>query len=195
MDRDRKLAGVLLVAAMAIGVGACSDDEDAKEPTEKAVEEAEATQEVEVDPDGNVRVTDSEGNVNEFKTSTELPDEWPEALALPESITIVSSNTTKEDDVTALFVTATTETPVADAIAELKAQLEAAGFEILAETVTETEGGGSSGNLGAQGPEASVSISIAKDVEGPASVLYSVTLEPQAEEPAADDEPAADEGE
>jgi hypothetical protein len=187
MDRDRKLAGVLLVAAMALGVGACSNDKTEDDPTDEAVEQAEATQEVEVDPDGNVRVTDADGNVNEFKTSTDLPDEWPEALALPESITIVSSNTTKEGDVTALFVTATTEAPVADAIAQLKAQLEGAGFEILAETVTATEGGGSSGNLGATGPGATVSISIAKDVEGPASVLYSVTLEPtDADEPAAE---------
>jgi hypothetical protein len=175
MDIERKLVGVLIAGTLLLGAGACSDDgEDAATTTTAA--EPERTQEVEVDPDGNVRVTDEDGNVNEFQTSTDLPEEWPEALTPPESIDIVSSNTTKEGGTTTLFVTATTEAPVADVVAELKAQLEGAGYEIVAETVTETEGGGSSGNLGAQGPEASVSISLAKDVEGLASVLYTVTL-------------------
>lgn len=203
MDLDRKLLGALLAGSLLLGATACSDDgDDAKkeDSADKAADEAEVTQEVTVDADGNVRVTDSEGNVDEFQTSTDVPEGWPEGLEPPESVTIVSSNTTKEGKVTSLFITATSDTPIPDLVAEIKGQLEAAGFLVLAENVNETESGGTSANLSAQRDEVGFSLSMASEAEGPASVLYSVTIDetPKDDEPEGEsegeDETEADSG-
>lgn len=194
MKHDRKLLGALLAGSLLLGATACSDgDEEGKKEggsADKAADEAEVTQEVTVDEDGNVRVTDSEGNVDEFQTSTDVPEGWPEGLEPPESVTIVSSNTTKEGNVTSLFITATSNTPIPDLVAEIKGQLEDAGFDVLAENVTETESGGTSANLSAQSDEAGFSLSLASEAEGPASVLYSVTID----ETPKDDEPEGESG-
>jgi hypothetical protein len=207
MDLDRKLLGALLAGSLLLGAAACSDgDDDAKkdDSADEAVEEAEVTQEVTVDEDGNVTVTDSEGNVDEFQTSTEVPEGWPEGLEPPESVTIVSSNTTEEGKVTSLFITATSETPIPELVEQIKAQLTAAGFLVLAENVNETESGGTSANLSAQQGQTGFSLSMASEAEGPASVLYSITIdetpqdeddEPETEgESDAESEPEADTG-
>jgi hypothetical protein len=191
MDLDRKLLGALLAGSLLLGAAACSDgDDDAKkDPADAAVDEAEVTQEVTVDADGNVTVTDSEGNVDEFQTSTEVPDGWPEGLEPPESVTIISSNTTEEGKVTSLFITATSDTPIPELVEQIRGQLTAAGFLVLAETVNETESGGTSANLSAQQGQTGFSLSMASEAEGPASVLYSVTID---ETPQDEDEPEAE---
>lgn len=174
MTVHRKLAGASLATALLLlGVG-CSGSDVAENLTEKAIEESTGNQDVDIDADGNVKVTDEDGNTTEFGTSAELPEEWPADLAPPESVTILASNTTTTDGKQEMFVTAESSDSVADLYEGLKAQLTEAGYEITSDTVSDTGDGGSYASLTADGDEYTASVSLASDGSGATSVLFNL---------------------
>ena len=171
---QHKLAGASLAALLVVAGVGCSGSDAAEKLTEKAIEEASGSQDVDIDADGNVKVTDEDGNTTEFGTSAELPEEWPSDLAPPDSVNILASNTTTTDGKQELYVTAESSDSVADLYDGLKAQLTEAGYEITSDTVSDTGDGGSYASLSAEGAEFTASVSLASDGSGTTSVLFNL---------------------
>lgn len=174
MTVHRKLAGVSLAASLVLfGVG-CGGSDAAEKLTEKAIEEGTGAQDVDIDADGNVKVTDEDGNTTEFGTSAELPEEWPSDLTPPDSVNILASNTTTTDGKQEMFLTAESSDSVADLYEGMKAQLTDAGYEITSDTVSDTGDGGSYASVTAENDEFTANVSLASDGSGTTSVLFNL---------------------
>ncbi len=129
-----------------------------------------------VDADGNVAVTDEDGN--SFDASADgtgaLPDEWPADLAPPEGAGIVSSTVTDAN----LSVTAGLDGDVGEVYEGIKTQLEAAGYTIDYDTVSDS-GAGQVGSVAASGPEWDANVNVSTNNGdtslGSVLVVYSLT--------------------
>ena len=182
MIRYRKLAALSVASSLVlVGTAACSGDDVADNIAEKAIEQSGGG-DIEIDSeDGKVTYTDEEGNESEIDVSgagsAELPDGFPEDLAPPDSVRIISSSTNTVNGVQSMFVLAEADGTVDELFEGIKSQLGDAGYEIVSETNSSTSDGGYSGIV-AEG-DYDVNVSISGDGET-TSISFSVS-EPAAE--------------
>lgn len=171
MRSTSKLAVAALVALLVVTLAACggsgSDSSGATTTTKP-----KAKVEVNTDDADNPTVEYTDGDTTtEFGAS--LPDEWPDELAPPDTITIVSSSTSEVDGKTQLFVSGESTQPFADVYAGLRKQLADAGYEITSDLATDE---GDFAGLEAVDAKVKASITVAGDPDtDKVSVLFTVT--------------------
>lgn len=159
--------------ALALVVGGAGCGAVAEKATEKAVEKASGCEEIDasgdqvgaecdgvsanLDSEGNVAVTDEEGNSLDASAdgTAALPEGWPEDLAPPEEARITSATVSDGD----LGVTAALDGDVDEVFAGVKGRLEQAGYTIESDTVTDA-GEGTVGSVTASGPDFDATISV-----------------------------------
>ena len=181
MIRYRKLAALSVASSLVFVGAACSGSDVADNLAEKAIEESGGG-DIEIDSeDGKVTYTDEEGNESEIDVSGEgsaaLPDGFPEDLAPPDSVRIISSSTNTVNGVQSMFVLAEGDGSIDDYFEGIKNQLTDAGYEIVSETNSSTSDGGYSGIVAEGDYDVNVSLSGDGDVT---SISFSVA------EPASD---------
>jgi hypothetical protein len=184
MSAHRKFAAATLAAGLVLGAAACGggDDDAADRVAEEIVENAGGG-DVEIDSDDNtVKFTDEDGNVSEFDASgegAELPDGWPEALAPPSSVTIISSSTNTIDGAKNLYVLGEAEGTVDDFLAAIKSQIEGAGYEIVNDSSVSGSDGAYAG-ISAEGDEFTLTASITDGTEEGTVAITMSLAEPAA---------------
>lgn len=126
------VAGGALLAG-AVGCGAIAEKASEK-VTEKAVESATGCKDIDVKGDGEVSADCGDGNVK-FDSSgdADLPEGWPSDLDVPSGIRILAT----ASDESAIGLTGTIEAEPDDVVAEIKGQLEAAGFTLDEDAITD----------------------------------------------------------
>lgn len=152
----RALQRVAITAAAALAIGACSTEDVAERVAEEAIEqqvEGEGGGDVDIDlGDGGVRIEGEDGAVEmsfgedgvsvistpegEFRTGTELPDDFPSGVPLPDGMTIISAASMASPDGTTYVVNGSVDRGVSEANDGYADALAAAGFEQLAMTET-----------------------------------------------------------
>jgi len=128
--RARKLVIVPMLAVTLFG-SACGFL--AEQATEKVIEGTTGAEDVEITKDGGVKVKTSDGTF-ESSSSTKLPDDLPKA-PLFEGTTVQSSSKVSDNESTTWLVSGTIK-DVKGGFANLVKALKAAGWEIGAETET-----------------------------------------------------------
>jgi hypothetical protein len=154
-------ASVVALAVAATGCG--SDDADDAGPSSPPTTVAEISS----------GATDGGGDETS-SPAVELPDGWPDELALPEGTTLLNANQVANS--TALSIDARVEDPQA-AFDTLKSQLSDAGYEIVGSTFTPTDLGGY-GSISAKGDTYTVAISFGPDPTGDTNELHINVAEP-----------------
>lgn len=157
-ERDvvRSSRAVLAIVAIASGllVGACGGDDSADEqPATRGVGEVDIDDDTvryrsedgeavyELDGAGRVRVTGDEGEaVMTHGDGTELPEQWPGSLALPEELKLTSASTMTVDGQVRVNVTGEVSGEVRTVHEDLRARLVAAGFEPQGESMQDEDG-------------------------------------------------------
>lgn len=129
MFAKRTLIACSLVVAFALA-GCGSGSDVAEKIAEEAAEQGSGGN-VDIE-DGNVKYTDDEGNETEFDVSgsAELPDGFPEDLAPPDSVKIITSNTSTVNGQKTMVVYGEADGTVEELAEGLKSQLTEAGYEI-----------------------------------------------------------------
>lgn len=129
MLAKRTLIACSLAATFALA-GCGSGSDVAEKIAEKAAEEGSGGN-VDIE-DGNVKFTDEEGNETEFDVSgsAELPEGFPEDLAPPDAVKIITSNTSTVNGQKTMVVYGEAEATVEELAEGLKTQLTDAGYEI-----------------------------------------------------------------
>ncbi|NLD78566.1 MAG: hypothetical protein GX643_18100 [Acidimicrobiales bacterium] len=145
-----------------------------------------------VDADGNMVMTDADGNVStadadgnmvirgddgETTYSTgadaELPEGWPEALALPSGAELLTSSVSTQDGQKSASVIAEFDGDIEEAYEDYKAALTDAGFEIVSDSLTKSSDGGFA-QLSAEEGELSITVSLAGDPDGTGTISINV---------------------
>jgi len=150
MRGTRKLA-LLSVAATFVFIGAAcgsSSGDLSDKIAEKAAENASGG-DVDINSeDGKVTYKDDEGNETEIDVSgdgAELPKDFPEELAPPKGVKIVSATTNTVNGEKTLYVLGEAEGTVEEFYNGLKTQLEEAGYTIENDTMMSGTDGGYAG--------------------------------------------------
>ena len=145
-----------ITAAAVLALGACSTEDVTERVAEEALEqqlEGEGGGDVDIDlGDGEVRVEGEDGAVEmsfgedgvsvistpegEFRTGTELPDDFPGDVPLPDGMTIVSTASMASPDGTTYVVNGSVDRGVSEANDAYVEALVAAGFEQVQMTET-----------------------------------------------------------
>ena len=178
MSARTKVGAIALAAALALAGVACGSSDAADAPT-KSDGGSSGKGDVAVDPDdGTVKYTDEDGNETEMNIDGEgasLPDGWPEDLAPPSSVTLVTASTTTVDGKEAMTVLGESDATVDDLAPVLRAQLEDAGYEITQDTDSAATGGGYAG-MSARMDGRDVTVAIAEDPTGDGGVTLTMTI-------------------
>jgi hypothetical protein len=176
----RKVAGVALAASVVLlGAAGCGGGDEAGEKAGEELAEEMLGGDVDINSeDGSVKLTDEEGNTSEYGSGTELPEDWPADLALPEGVTVLGSSSRTENGVETMFITAESETAIDDLFEEIKDQLTGAGYEIVNESnMSSTTGGFAS--LEAKGDAFTANVTISEDpATNKTTLLYNVGANP-----------------
>lgn len=108
----------------------------------------------EADAEGNVTMSGEDGDVT-YSTgdNAEVPDDWPEALALPRGAELLSSQTSTVDGERTAAISANVSTAVADLHETYKDALEDAGYEIGGDSLTESSSGDSASLTATKGAQ------------------------------------------
>ncbi|MBS44133.1 MAG: hypothetical protein CMH83_13405 [Nocardioides sp.] len=146
--RARRLVPALALAASTALVSGCGADQLIESATEKAAEraleeaaEADGSGDVDIDldgDDGQVSVTDGDGNEFVAGTGGDLPDDWPESVPVVDGDVITSSSQTVDGERT---WAATVVAEGVDDVAVARDLLTGAGFAVVSETNTDTGDG------------------------------------------------------
>jgi hypothetical protein len=132
----RTIALLLLILALpAVALAGCGDDKAAEKIAEKAIE-ADSGGDVDI-KDGEVSVTDDEGNKSTMTSSDELPDGFPKEVPLPDGAKIQSgTKVSTGDDGDTFVVTAAVDDASKDVLAFYKDELD--GFKTDMEIATDS---------------------------------------------------------
>ena len=177
MNGRTKVAAIALAAGLVLVGSACSSSEAAKKLTEKAIEK-QSGGDVDINSkDGTVKYTDKDGNETEMNIDGEgasLPKGWPDDLAPPDSIKLVTSTTSTAGSKTSMTVLGETETSIDDLVPAIKQQVEDAGFKVTQDATGGVAGTGYAGLTAAKGEDALV-VAIASDPTQAGKVTVTMT--------------------
>lgn len=178
MSVQKRLAalGAIVVFAGATVLSGCGD---ASDKVAEKVAESQTDGKVKIDSDdGSVEYTDEDGNKTQFNTGggASLPDDWPEALAPPDGVNIISSSTSTVDGKRSMVVFADAEGTVSDFFEGIKTQITSVGYAIDQEGSTDATGG-SYATLTASDSSSSILVSISDDSSdsGKVDITFTVT--------------------
>ncbi|WP_421120115.1 hypothetical protein ACE2AJ_01840 [Aquihabitans daechungensis] len=181
MSRRTKTAAIGMVVGLALAVAACGGSEAADKLTEEAIEQSGGG-DVDIDSeDGTVKYTDEDGNETEMNIDGEgasLPDGWPSELAPPDSVKLITSNTTNDstaggDQVMTILGEASGTSD--EFQAAIKEQVTDAGFDVAQDTASDVTGGGYAGLTAKKGEDTLV-VAIASDPTREGTVTITMTL-------------------
>jgi hypothetical protein len=144
-----------LALALSLGGAACGGGDDV---ADKIAEEAG----VSTNEQGNVAVTDKDGNEVEVGSDVDLPDDWPDDLPLPDGTKVISASS---NDQTGFVVSAGLDGDVTEVGDEIKGTLEDAGYTIDSDT-SSNAGGIEVRYLGATGPEYMATVTVSDSPAG-----------------------------
>jgi hypothetical protein len=132
---------LVLASVAALGLTACGSAEEAI--TERILEEAGGEGvDVELGEDGEVVSVETDDGSMEFSAGGELPEEWPDGVPTFDG-TITGNQVFNSNGETIISVSYTTALTAETAIDSMKAELEAAGFTIVADSdMTDGAGAG-----------------------------------------------------
>lgn len=171
--RARAIAAVVGSFLLVISTGCSNGSEDSAASTTTT----KPAGKVSYDPDSDnpsVEYTDPDGNTSEFGPGASVPDGWPAGLVPPDSITVVSSSSSESNGERQLYVTGESTAALDEIYPALKAQLEAAGFEITQELDTDA---GDYVGIQATNDDFEANVSIAADPDSKQlTILYTLTV-------------------
>jgi len=176
--------GRIKVAAIGLAVGlvfvgsGCSGSDAAEKLSEKAIEQSGGG-DVDIDSeDGTVKYTDEDGNETEMNIDGEgasLPDDWPAALDPPDSVKLITSNTSTNGGDQVMTVLGEASGTIDDFQAAIKSQVTDAGYEVTQDTSSDVTGGGYAGMTATKGNE-TVVVAIASDPTRKGTVTITMTI-------------------
>jgi hypothetical protein len=179
MGTHKKVAAATIAAALVLGGAACGSGSDAADRIAEELVENETGGDIDLNSeDGSVKFTDDEGNESEIDVTGDgasLPDDWPEALAPPDSVKIITAATNTVNGAATMTVLGEAEGTVEDFLPAITSQIESAGFEITQNTSTEVTGGSYAG-LSAESADQELVVAIAEDTTSEGKVSITMTL-------------------
>jgi len=171
----RLTAAALAVSLGVVGVGCGGDsNDDAADKLAEKIAESQGAGDVDIDSDsGKIKITDDEGNESEIDTSgsAKLPDDWPADLAVPDSIKLISSNTTTSDGKKSMSISGQTNADAESIFEELKKTISDAGFDIAFES-SGTDYSSISGDSATASVNASVVTNTSEDGQLLVTLIY-----------------------
>lgn len=126
MPRYKSFILPVLVLALALPIAGCGGSEEAAEKAAEKAIEAQTGDKVDIETgkDGKDSVTIKDKNgTSKFSTGTELPDNWPKELALPEGVEPLAVSEMEGPTGPQQTVSANTEMSVKDAAQHFDDQL------------------------------------------------------------------------
>ncbi|WP_426572854.1 hypothetical protein [Aquihabitans sp. McL0605] len=177
MRSSKKLSALALVVALPLAASACGGGSDAATPASTTTTIAGKVDVKTDDGKSSVEYTDKDGNTTTYGADASLPEGWPQDLAPPATVRLVSSSSADTGGKKQLFVTGESTAPFDQLHDGIKAQLTAAGFDITNDVKTGAQGG-SGGFAGVEASDKAfaASISIAEDTDAKkVTILYTLT--------------------
>jgi hypothetical protein len=178
MSARTKAAAITVAAALILLGSACSSSDAAEKLTEKAIEDASGG-DVDVDSeDGTVKYTDENGNETEMNIDGEgasLPEDWPSELDPPDSVKLMTSNTSTTGGQKSMTVLGEAEGTIEEFASGIKAQLEDGGYEITQDTSSSSTGGGYAGMSATKGDQ-EVTVALADDPVSDGGITITMTV-------------------
>lgn len=168
--------GLAMVVGSLVGCGKVSEKASEK-ITEKALEQAGGGDvKVDIDKDtgeASISGTDSKGNKTEFSLgSTDLPENWPKELSIPDGFSVMTSNTMALGEGGMNTVIAGGKGDVKKLVGAYKKDLSKAGYEVLSENST-TQGDTAMKMLTVKKELTSITINVSTSPEeDPPTTLY-----------------------
>ncbi|MGN6695369.1 MAG: hypothetical protein ACTHN0_14430 [Aquihabitans sp.] len=177
MIRPTKAAAMGVAVAAALVLGACGGGSSSGGAAPKDKPSSSSTKgSVDLDTeDGTVKYDDGEGNQTEMNidgSGASLPDGWPKALAPPDSVTITTSSSSKDEGLTLI---GETEQTTAEVAAATKAQVTEAGYEVTQETSSDVTGDSYSGFTATKGDQ-ELTVGVSTFSGGGGKTTLSMTL-------------------
>jgi hypothetical protein len=179
-----QMSGRMKAAAIGLAVGlvlvgsACSSSDAADKLTEKAIEKSGGG-DVDIDSkDGTVKYTDKNGNETEMNIDGDgasLPDDWPSDLAPPDSVKLITSNTSTSGGDQVMTVLGEASGSIDDYQSAIEGQVTDAGYEVTQSTSKDVTGGGYAGMTATKGDQTLV-VAIAGDPARKDSVTITMTI-------------------
>ena len=173
-----KIGAALVAVSLAFIPTGCGGSDAAEKLTEKAIEQGGGG-DVDINSeDGTVKYTDENGNETEMNVDGEgasLPKDWPADLAPPDSVTLITSNTSTSGDEKTMTVLGQADGTVSDYVTAIKGQLEDAGYEITQDSTTAVDDGSYAGLTATKGDQ-EVTVTIASDASSSAKVSLTMTI-------------------
>lgn len=126
---------LLLLALPAFVVAGCGGDDEAAEKIAEKVIENESGGDVDIE-DGEVSVTDEEGNKSTMSSGEELPEDFPKEIPLPDGAKITSGTKVSTGGDDTFAITAEVDDSPKDVLAFYKEEL--AGFKNEMEISTDS---------------------------------------------------------
>jgi hypothetical protein len=159
-------------------VPACGGSSDGAKATTTKVERS-APGDVDIDSkDGTVRFKDEHGNETEMALDGQgagLPEAWPQGLEPPDSVTIVTSNTSTIDGKPTLTVLGEAKGSIADLQTAIEGRVADAGFDVTQATSADLTDGVYAGLTATKGDDTLV-VAIARDPSGDEKVTLTMTV-------------------
>jgi hypothetical protein len=124
MHLRRLLAtATVLIAATALGTACGNDDAIGEKLAEKAVEQSGGG-DVDVDVDGDDVTISSKDGKESISTSSELPEDWPEELALPDGAKVLGTTNLSGAEGGQVVVNAGVDATPAEVLEHFEGQLD-----------------------------------------------------------------------
>ena len=166
--------GAVALALVFVGVG-CGGS-DAGDKLAEKIAEKNSGGDVNIDSDkGKVSYTDENGNKSEIDVSggAKLPDGWPDELAPPDSVKIVTSSTNTTAGKKTMTVLGEAKGSIDDFTDPLKSQIEDAGYTIENDSSTSGAGGGYVG-ISAKGADYDLVATITDGSDGKVNITMTL---------------------
>ncbi len=178
MNGRIKTAAISLAMGLVFVSSACSSSDAADKLTEKAIEKSGGGN-VDIDSkDGTVKYTDKDGNQTEMNIDGDgasLPKDWPADLAPPDSVKIVTSNTSTTGGDQTMTVLGEASGTIEDFQAAITSQVTDAGYKVTQNTSSDVTGGGYAGMTATKGTDTLV-VAIASDPTSDGKVTITMTI-------------------
>jgi len=167
----KRVALPVILLVLLLGLAGCSSI--AEEAAERTVEGVTG---VDIDEDGEkITIEGEEGEQVEIGSGTELPEDFPSDVPVYEDAELLASSTLTEGEAQNYYLSLQTTDSFEDVVAWYKDEMESAGWELEADSVT-TSGGTSSAILGYKKDIAQASFAIAQDENGETVITNNVSV-------------------
>ena len=122
--RRRHLVPVILLALAAGLFAGCGNDDAAAERTAEEILEAGSGEDVDVDVDGEDVTIEGKDGSSSFSTSDELPEGWPDDIAMPDGAKLQGSSAIAAGEGRNLTTSGTVDLSVRDVVTHFEGEFE-----------------------------------------------------------------------